>query len=124
MLQNITPTSGTSESVVIISDIFIPKLGADIFDQTLNDLCFKKTANIKKITLIVHFHCKSLKKARTTHILGFEFIFTSGADLDLLSHISRTLARETENHSCTLARVEKCEKSATLHVTKESIFIG
>ena len=32
----------------------------------------------------------------------------------LLSRISRTLARETESHSRTLARVETCEKSATL----------
>ena len=31
------------------------------------------------------------------------------------------LARETESHSRTLARVEKCEKSATLYLTDETI---
>ena len=35
-------------------------------------------------------------------------------DPDLLSRISRTLARETENQSRTLAIVEKYMKSATL----------
>ena len=37
--------------------------------------------------------------------------------LSRISRISRTFARETESHSRTLARVEKCEKSATLIVS-------
>ena len=53
-----------------ISENFIPKASADIFDQTLNDSCFEKAVSIKRYPFDSLFSLKELEICKKNTYFG------------------------------------------------------